>query len=95
MCVFAIHRNTYTLVGQFDEAFYPAYFEDNDYKYRLKLKNVDSQIQTFLDPIIYRNSMSMQKDKALASGFMKNRDYYIAKWGGRPGEEKFDKPFNK
>lgn len=95
MCVFAITKKAYTLVGEFDESFYPAYFEDNDYRYRIKLKNVKSQIHSFLDPIIYHNSMSSQKDNSLGSGFMRNRDYYISKWGGKPGEEIFDKPFNK
>ena len=26
--------------------------------------------------------------------FMENRNYYIAKWGGRPTEERFDTPYN-
>ena len=30
-------RKTFDKVGMFDEQFYPGYYEDNDYGYRLKI----------------------------------------------------------
>ncbi len=93
-CLFVLPKKTYTLVGQFDEKFYPAYFEDNDYKYRLKLKGSSIVYDQFFDPVVYRNSMTIQKDVNLGWGYMDNRNYYVQKWGGLPGNELFTVPFN-
>lgn len=93
--VFVISRKTYTLVGQFDEKFYPAYFEDNDYSVRMKRAGVKSQVHPLFNPVIFRNSMTSHKDPGTNSGYMKNREYYISKWGGLPGEEVYLTPFNE
>jgi hypothetical protein len=50
---------------------------------------------SFLDPILYRNSMTIAKEPALNSRFMQNRQMYIDMWGGLPTEEKFTTKFNK
>lgn len=85
---------TFKKVGVFDINFFPAYFEDNDYCRRMVLSGC-SRINThFLNPIIYRNSMTIQKNPELNSGFEKNRQYYIKKWGGEPSKETFINPFN-
>jgi GT2 family glycosyltransferase len=94
-CVFAITKDTFKKVGNFDGNFFPAYFEDNDYAYRMKLAGIRVLSSPFLFPVIYRNSMTLQRDKTVNDNFMKNHDYYIAKWGGRAGLEKFLTPFNK
>jgi GT2 family glycosyltransferase len=94
-CSFIISKNTYTLVGFFDEEFFPAYFEDNDYLYRCKLAGVDVKNRVLLNPIVYRNSMTISKDASLNNGYMKNQERYILKWGGMPGEERFTTPFNQ
>lgn len=36
----AIRRETWTMVGRFDEGFYPAYYEDSDYCYRARSKGI-------------------------------------------------------
>lgn len=83
----------------FDENFFPAYFEDNDFAYRLILARTDNNNEILhrgsreLDPIIQRNSMTIKKDSKLNGNFGKNERYFIKKWGGRPGHEKFKKPF--
>ena len=82
-------------VGGFDENIFPAYFEDNDFCYKLRLAGIDRINTSYLNPAIYRNSMTIAKDPTLNQDFMKNRQYYIDKWGGIPSEEKFTKPFNK
>jgi GT2 family glycosyltransferase len=94
-CSFILSTETFKKVGNFDERFFPAYFEDNDYFYRMKLLDVPIIYNTMLNPIIYRNSMTIQKDPLLNKDFEKNRQYYISKWGGSPANEKFIKPFNQ
>jgi GT2 family glycosyltransferase len=94
-CSFILSVETFKKVGNFDENFFPAYFEDNDYFRRMQLANVPIIMNPMLNPIIYRNSMTIQKSPELNSGFEKNRQYYISKWGGQPTQETFATPFNK
>ena len=82
-------------VGNFDENFFPAYFEDNDYCYRMRLNEIERVNTDYLNPVIYRNSQTIEKDPSLNSRFMNNRQYYASKWGGLPNEETFKKPFNQ
>lgn len=86
-CNFIINWDLYNHIGDFDEKFFPAYFEDNDYAYRLKLEGVKPIQHEFLNPEIFRNSMTIQKSPELNVNFEKNKQYYIQKWGGLPGEE--------
>jgi len=81
----------------FDESFYPAYFEDNDFHYRLKLKDASKDMGGISDftPEVCRNSMTKEKDSSVTVNFEKNKQYYVAKWGGEPAREKYKKPFNK
>lgn len=107
--LFAIRRATLATVGCFDENFYPAYFEDGDYQYRLSLAGIQRQaIGTANDETdecraIHGEaptwgSHTIHSDAALrdANGitFANNRDYYLRKWGGGPGEERFTTPFD-
>ncbi len=89
MCAFITTPRVHKKVGYFDENFYPAYFEDNDIEYRLKLAGIDIHQTNFLDPVVFRNSESCKKDPSLNQPYLKMRDYYVAKWGGKPGEEKY------
>jgi hypothetical protein len=50
---------------------------------------------SFLDPIVYRNSMTIAKDPALNNRFAQNRDRYIDMWGGLPSEEVYLTKFNQ
>lgn len=93
---FIISRMTFSsIVGHFDEQFKGAYFEDNDYSYRLDMAGIIRAKSTLLDPIEFRESASSKKDPSLLNFFQHNKDYYISKWGGIPGEEKFTTPFGK
>lgn len=80
--------------GKFDENIFPAYFEDNDAHYRMKLLDMNMVYTEKLNPVIFRNSMTIDKDETLNENFLKNRSYYIKKWGGVPDKEKYLRPFN-
>jgi GT2 family glycosyltransferase len=93
--VFIIFKDIFDKVGGFDEEFYPAYLEDNDYHYRMKLMNCKYiQIEELL-PEVCRNSMTLEKEPTINSTFEKLMKFYKEKWGGKPGEEKYLTPFNK
>ena len=94
-CSFILSVDAYLKVGKFDENFFPAYFEDNDYFRRMLLTGVNITNNAMLNPVIYRNSMTIQKSPELNSGFEKNSHYYISKWGGQPTQEKFTTPLNQ
>lgn len=94
-CSFILSVDAYLKVGKFDEKFFPAYFEDNDYFRRMLLTGVNITNNAMLNPAIYRNSMTIQKSPELNNGFEKNRQYYISKWGGQPTQETFATPFNQ
>lgn len=88
-----------TDIGEYDENFFPAYYEDNDQMYRkdmLGLKYYDV-------PNVHINnddgSQTINNNEYLKinSGYVfeLNKVYYILKWGGEPGKEIFKTPFNK
>ena len=81
----------YRLVGEFDEGFWPAYFEDNDYHYRCKLQGVETiRVEAGIQT---EGSASIKTDSSLnqlnGQSFSINRQRYMDKWGGTPGEEIF------
>lgn len=82
--------------GLFDETFTPAYFEDNDMHYRIKVAGGKSALR--LDARIYHKGsvtqFSMHGGVVTSPMFEENRAYYISKWGGQPREERFTTPFN-
>lgn len=94
-CAFILPETTYELVGGFDEKFFPAYFEDNDFHYRMKLLDMTYYVSDIITPIVFRNSMTIDKDPSLNKTFDQNKEYYIQKWGGEPGEEKWNHPYDK
>lgn len=91
--VFILNKSIFNQIGPFDENFKGCYFEDNDYEYRMRIGGVDVVFDQNLNPAVYLNSQSIAKDPLL-SNFIDNRDYFIKKWGGQPGEEKYKTPFN-
>jgi len=96
---FMITKETVEKVGFFDEGFFPAYFEDNDYHYRLKLAGgVNCAIANTLAVFIHYGSRTQNQSigSPIVPGpsFEANRNYFISKWGGAPGSEKYTIPFN-
>lgn len=94
-CAFIVPKDTYKVIGEFDEKFFPAYFEDNDYSYRIKLYGKSLFQIPFLNPFLYQASKSSEKDPTILQGMIYNKKYYIEKWGGEPNKETFKTPFNK
>ncbi len=95
---FMINKESYERIGEFDESFKPAYFEDNDYHYRIKLLKMKAICLP--TALFYHFGSATQNeafDKPLVGGmkFEMNRNYYISKWGDVPGKETYLKPFNE
>lgn len=83
-------------IGMFDEQFMPIYYEDMDYDYRLDISGFDKVVvETTLAhsgsaTINASSALHKQNDVTLEA----NKAYYVAKWGGEPGRERFTQPFN-
>jgi GT2 family glycosyltransferase len=93
--VLLINKDLYEHIGEFDEGFYPAYYEDSDYMYRLKLEGLLHEVNSQLNPIEVKVSQTYEKAPELVNLAMKvNRQRYIDKWGNVPLMEKYRFPFN-
>lgn len=94
---FMINKNTFDKVGEFDARFFPAYFEDNDYHYRINLIGMKAIV---LPTAMFYHYGSGTQNEALifpvvnGDKFDRNREYYKSKWGGVPGQETYETPFN-
>jgi len=82
--------------GTFDENFFPAYFEDNDMHYRIRLAGRTSYIQPKA-VVMHHGSATQNADPnnpvTPPHQFENNRRYFAEKWGGIPGAEEFTNPF--
>jgi GT2 family glycosyltransferase len=94
---FGIDRAAVDAVGLFDENFHPAYWEDNDFDYRCRLKGVSLIALPFggahaTSSTLASNPRFQDRNRHT---FSKNRDYFFAKWGGGPYQETYLSPFNQ
>lgn len=93
LCLFK--RSVFDKIGYVDVNFYPAYFEDNDYARRAQLAGVklirisDAKYFHFWSRTIHEAGQSSTNGKY----FPKNEKFYTKKWGGKPGKEKWKRPF--
>jgi len=93
--VLLINKDLYEYIGEFDEGFFPAYYEDSDYMYRLKLHGLLHEVNNSLNPIDAKVSQTYEKAPELVNLSMRfNRQRYIDKWGNVPLLEKYTTPFN-
>jgi len=94
--VLLLNINTYVTVGEFDSKFYPAYYEDSDYLYRMKLIGLRQEVDTRLNPKDARVSQTYEKAPEFVNNAMRySRERYIEKWGNVPLLERYTTPFNK
>ena len=92
---FLLSKHYYNTIGSFDRRFYPAYYEDSDYIYRMRLYGSGFFIDEKLNPKEQIVSGTYEKNPELVNNAMsKNREIYIKKWGGMPLLERFIKPYN-
>lgn len=95
---FLLRKWAYCQVGPFDEKFIPAYFEDNDYDYRLRIlaglirEEVSNATFDHVGSATVKAMNQSQRDAAHLY-FRKNGLYYMSKWGGMPTKEKYTEPF--
>jgi GT2 family glycosyltransferase len=86
------------LVGYFDETISPnyAYFEDNDYIYRMKLLGLGFHYSQFKYGHVGSATIKSMTHDQLSlhhEKFRLARKNYIRKWGGEPDNEVFKKPY--
>lgn len=94
-CAFIMPKTTFDKAGQFDEEFFPAYYEDSSCHYRMKLAHCSYHPTEILNPVVFRNSMTIEKDSKINKRFEELKRLYIQMWGGMPGEEKYITKFNQ
>ena len=99
--LFMVHPATFlNNLGPFDETLWPGYYDDNDMHYRMKMQGYD--LTRVADVTAIHNEggsatlKSYSADERLKHDhqFRRNGAYYMMKWGGMPGEEKYTTPFN-
>jgi GT2 family glycosyltransferase len=91
---FMLDRACWKAVGEFDELFHPAYYEDNDYHYRMQLAGL---VAVTYPPALFFHWGSATQLEALGRPLTDSANQhanYVRKWGGNPGQETFKHPFN-
>lgn len=99
------NKRTLVDVGPFDERFSPAYFEDNDYIWRMRCAGIlepaggDRSLRKVpwvgaLKYDVVEDAHAI-KNCDIVVDFVSLREYYSSKWGGPPGEEQFTIPFDE
>lgn len=94
---FMIGHQCWELIGKFDEEFKPAYFEDNDYHYRIKLagKKAISTNAAKYHHFGSKTQNQIAEGICRSQQFENNRSYFTKKWGGEPGKEIYLTPFSQ
>lgn len=107
--IFAVRPHCLTTAGDFDQNFVPAYLEDSDHMYRINLlglpwadigkaqdeheecRAIHGEAPTWGSHAIYADRRLLEANRTTHGN---NFRYYVRKWGGGPGEEKFTHPFD-
>lgn len=95
---YLLRRDCYECVGEFDEAFYPAWFEDNDYHIRAARVGIEL---VCIDLPFYHYAAATMKtateyDAAhyYGPGFLKSKERFQTKWGVLPGTKQYEEMCN-
>ena len=96
---YMIHVRAIPLVGWFDENFYPAYREDQDYSYRCDALAKVLRHNPIEGGAEHLGSQTVGSDAEYASHNKNthgnwNTAHYQMKWGGMPGGEVFTMPYD-
>lgn len=94
--IFSLSSSCFSAVGDFDEKFYPAYFEDMDYHYRMKLlgRSTGYLADCKIDHVGSATKIKLNRNQRREhlTTFPLLKEYYIKKWGGEPGSETLTVP---
>ncbi len=97
LACFGIQKIAIDTVGYFDENFWPAYFEDNDFWRRCTLAGL-SHVNCSGTSVTHKGSQAIRSSLRLRlqneKTFRANEQYYFSKWGDGPRKETFLTPFN-
>ena len=96
---FMVNRMCWDTTGEMDELFFPAYFEDNDYHYRMELAGI---VAIVYPPAMFYHYGSRTQNEGIEDGkplvpppaFVDARARYYTKWGGYPEHEQYKTPYN-
>ena len=91
---FLIGRKCYATVGPFDETFYPAWFEDNDYHIRaaragIELYCIDMPFYHYAAGTV-KGASEQERAEYYDPAFRKSREYFHSKWGVYPGTPEYE-----
>lgn len=94
-----IGTHTFDVCGKFDENFYPGYYEDNDFLYRMKIAKIHDPSSEIMLPKINVDAEVIEPAHVRTRGLAKINmrelvNYYYFKWGGFPGTETYRHPWN-
>ena len=89
---FAVKKTVVNEVGLLDEQFFPGYYEDDDYCFRIRQSGYKLMLcgDTFIH---HHGNISFKKDadhsKVITSEFLENRKRFVEKWGFNPSYHGF------
>lgn len=89
-------KSIFDKIGYIDTNFYPAYYEDNDYARRginAKIKSCTSLNSVYFH--FWSRTIKQGSGGSTSKYFNLNKQFYITKWGGDFGSEKYKIPFNE
>lgn len=91
---FLVSKNCYSRVGPFDEDFYPAWFEDNDYHIRaaragIELYCIDLPFYHYAAGTM-KNASEYDKAHYYGPGFLRSKKRFHEKWGVLPGTKEYE-----
>lgn len=96
---FLLRQWAYEKVGLFDENFRPAYYEDNDYDWRIKCAGlIREEVPAATFDHIGSATMKSMRDERLVKhhqSFVDGGRYYRRKWGDMPGKERWKSGFER
>jgi len=96
---FALTRELYQEIGEFDTQFWPEGFEDSDYLYRMKLMGIPlhvfNGVSFFSGDYAPSDKYDNVEQAIYHHNFRKNAEYYVQKWGGLPGYETYRTPLSR
>lgn len=100
--VLALNRSVIERVGLFDEwSFHPLYFDDTDMARRCRLAGIPILYDKWgitegVEGVKHSTTVLTNHDLAAANNrsWAMNQAAYVAKWGGLPGKETYDTPWD-